>query len=114
MTSHAASRRRGLSRNRKPASSSKTAARPLWGLSGLFRLDAGLVDHLAPAPGLLFTKALACAGVPPPGPMLSAAKRCSRPGSCIAALAAALSLVIISGGVFGGAVIACQVSEMQP
>src|SRR6516162_9185630 len=60
------------------------------------------------------TKALASAGVPPPGPMLSAAKRSRRPGSCIAALAAALSLATISGGVFGGAVMACQVSEMQP
>ena len=60
------------------------------------------------------TKALASAGVPPPGPMLSSLKRSSRPGSCIAALAAALSWPTISGGVFGGAVSACQVSEMQP
>src|SRR5215469_10369102 len=61
-----------------------------------------------------FTKALASAGVPPPGPMLSAANRSRNPGSRIAAFAAALSLVTMSGGVFGGAVMACQVSEMQP
>src|SRR6516162_6312654 len=60
------------------------------------------------------TKALASAGVPPPGPILSAAKRSMRPGSRIAASAAALSLLMIAGGVFGGTVSACQVSEMQP
>src|SRR6516225_1088285 len=65
----------------------------------LFRLDAGFADHVAPAQRLFLDESAR---------LRQRAAAGGRPGSCIAALAAPLSLATISGGVFGGAVMACQ------